>query len=126
MHCRKGTTSVEFALVGALFLALLIGTMEVGRFYLTQQSLREATAVAARRAMVDAAFSGCAAPLAEVAATTPLLNPASLTLCVTRTTSAGLTTLTVDAAYPFAAVLPMLRLDRTRLPDRTTVTFSSD
>ncbi|WP_191058663.1 TadE family protein [Geminicoccus harenae] len=126
MRCRKGTTSLEFAIVGALFFAMLIGTMEVGRFYFTQQSLREVTAAAARRAMVDASFSGCAAPLEEVAGMTPLLRSTSLTLCVTRTTSAGLTTLTVDAAYPFAAVLPMLQLDGNQLTDRTTVTFSND
>lgn len=123
MRCRKGATSVEFAIVGGLFFTMLIGAMEAGRLFFTQESLREVTAAAARRAMVDSGLAGCIAPAAAVAAMTPFLRPDALTLCVSRTVSAGQTTLTVNAAYPFRTVIPLLALDGNQLTDRMSVTF---
>lgn len=124
MRCQKGTTSLEFAIVGSVFFLMLFGTMEVGRLYFTQESLREVTAAAARLAMIDPSLNGCVQPAEEVAAMTPFLQPGSLTLCVTRNVSAGQTTLTIDAAYPFRPVIPALRLDGDRLTDQMTVTFA--
>ena len=126
MRCRKGSASIEFALVGSVFFMVLIGTIEVGRLYFTQQSLREATAAAARSAMLDPALSGCVQPAAGIVAATPFLRPAALSLCVARSVSAGRTTLTIDAAYPFTSVLSVLQLSDDTLTEHTTVTYSAD
>ena len=126
MRCRKGTTSLEFAIIGSLFFMMLIGTIEVARLYFTQQSLREITAAAARQAMIDSSLSGCTRPATAVAAMTPVLRPALLNLCVTRTTSAGLTTLTINATYPVSTVISVLRLGGRQMTDQMTVTFNAD
>lgn len=125
MRCRRGTVSIEFALVGSLFFTMLIGTIEVGRLYFTQQSLREATAAAARSAMLDATLSGCVQPAARVVAATPFLRPASLSLCIVRTVASGQVTLTIDASYPFTSVLSVLHVSGNVLTEHSTVTFSA-
>lgn len=105
---------------------MLIGTIEVARLCFTQQSLREATAAASRSAMLDPTLSGCVQPAARVVAATPFLRPAILSLCITRTVVAGRVTLTIDAAYPFTGVLPVLRLAGNSLTEHTTVTYNAE
>jgi hypothetical protein len=81
--------------------------------------------VAARAAMVDPTVSGCTTPAAKVATSTPFLRRASLTLCVTRTTTANRTTLRIDASYPFVSVLVLFVLPSNRLTETTTVVFNN-
>ncbi|WP_035484778.1 TadE/TadG family type IV pilus assembly protein [Geminicoccus roseus] len=126
MRCRRGTTSIEFAIVGAMFFTMMIGTIEIARLYFTQASLREVSAAAARRAMIDPALEGCSAPAAAVARTTPFLRTGNLRLCVSREVASGQVTLTIDAAYPFSTVMPLFRLEGDQLTERTTVSFGVD
>lgn len=63
-HRQAGTTTVEFAIVGAVTLALLIIVMEFGRILFTlnvlNESTRRATRVAAVCAVGDAAITDAA------------------------------------------------------------------
>ena len=52
MRKQDGTTTVEFAIVGATFLMLLFGVMEVGRTLFVWNSLTEATRRGARVAII--------------------------------------------------------------------------
>ena len=45
---QRGLTSVEFAIIGALFFTILIGIIEVGRLLFTWNTLHEVTRRAAR------------------------------------------------------------------------------
>jgi hypothetical protein len=49
---QRGLTSVEFAIIGALFFTVLIGIIEVGRLLFTWNTLHEVTRRAARLAAV--------------------------------------------------------------------------
>jgi len=55
-HCRihrqQGLTSVEFAIIGSLFMLLLLGVIEFGRLLFTWHALNETTWRAARLAVV--------------------------------------------------------------------------
>jgi len=50
---RRGVAALEFALVGAMFCVLLLAAVEVGRYYMTVQGLRNFIADAARWGMVN-------------------------------------------------------------------------
>jgi Flp pilus assembly protein TadG len=58
---RRGATAVEFALIGVIFFILLLGIIDLGRYFYTLQSVRALAADAARAAMVSsnvAIFNG--------------------------------------------------------------------
>ncbi len=76
--------------------------------------------------MLDPTLSGCVQPAARIVAATPFLRPAALTLCVARSVAAGRVTLTIDAAYPFTGVLPVLRVTGNSLTERTIVTYTAE
>ena len=136
---RRGVTAVEFGLVGFIFFTLLLGTVELGRYQFTVQSLREFSAAAARVAMINAnqlaaqqggngasAMSDSAIKAAVLTPTnpTPLLTPGSLTLTSTVTTSAGgVTTVTINVSYPFRFVAPLLPGGPLTLTDRSALSY---
>jgi Flp pilus assembly protein TadG len=103
-----GATSVEFALVAVAFLTLLIGTMDLGRYYLIEHSLHSVVSEAARAALVDTTLFGCDTAKARVIAITPALDPKLLELCVTQNPNTGVNVVTVTASYSFSAISPML------------------
>lgn len=108
---RRGATSLEFALVGTILLGLLLGTMELGRYLITVQALRTASAEAVRMATLrgsqnlnsgTAACTSLSGNLAGVAARVPFLNASGLTATVSDcATQAGITSVTVTVQYPF-------------------------
>jgi Flp pilus assembly protein TadG len=108
---RAGVTSLEFALVALLFLMLLIGCMDLGRYYLIVQSLRTVTAEAARAAQVNRFLIGPIDPTtAGITAITPFIDNADLTLTVAQTGSVGvpgINQVTVTAAYAFTPWVPL-------------------
>ncbi|WER46704.1 pilus assembly protein [Cupriavidus sp. WKF15] len=55
---QRGATAVEFALVAAIFFAVLLGIMEFGRVLYTWNSVAEATRWGARQAVVCGRGSG--------------------------------------------------------------------
>lgn len=49
---RRGATALEFAVIGTIFITLLLGVVELGRYYFTVQSLRTVAAEAARAYLI--------------------------------------------------------------------------
>jgi hypothetical protein len=56
--CQSGATVVEFALVGGLFLGLILGVIEVGRLLWTLNALHYGAQQAARCAAVNSTLCG--------------------------------------------------------------------
>jgi|GEM_PF-3310032 len=52
LRSRRGVAAAEFAVVGGLFMVMLLATVEVGRYYMTVQGLRNFIADAGRHGMV--------------------------------------------------------------------------
>lgn len=52
LRSRRGVAAAEFAVVGGLFMIMLLATVEVGRYYMTVQGLRNFIADAGRHGMV--------------------------------------------------------------------------
>lgn len=113
----RGTTSAEFALVGAVLLVLLIGAIETCRYLLTAAALRTAAADAVRLATLvgganlaagRASCSGLSGPLDGAQARAPVLDAAQLSVTLTGCARNGaVTTVTVRASYPFRFALPL-------------------
>ena len=55
-------TTLEFAIVGGLFLLLLFGSMDLGRYYLVEHSLRTIVAETARYAVAHPSLQGTVDP----------------------------------------------------------------
>jgi len=119
---RRGATAVEFAIVGGIFITLLIGAVDLARFQIVRQSLRSVVEDAARSALITSSSTavsggGCTALPSGAALRTaittptnpyPMLTIASLTLtptCAVNASSAR--TITVAASYPFSFVTPI-------------------
>jgi Flp pilus assembly protein TadG len=105
-------TSLEFGVVALLFLMVVIGCMDLGRYYVIEHSLRTVVAEAAREAWVDSSITGTVDPAAySFGAITPFVDNADLTLNVERSRAArgGINTITVTGTYAFTAYSPIWR-----------------
>jgi Flp pilus assembly protein TadG len=139
---RRGATAVEFAFVGSIFIMLMFGVVEYGRYYISVQSVRLITGEAARRAItqLNATIVGGAACNAgavsgsngttlvnSLLTLTPLLNPAnwnSTSITATCPTSAGAVgTVTVVLSYRFNFIVRFLPSGNLTISDRTTLSF---
>ena len=114
---QAGTTSLEFALVAVPFFFLLIAATDLGRYFITQHSLRTLTSETARLAMVICVGSGTCAAGSPVAfsqtqtqtlwAKAPFLSQQSSWPAAGYGYAGGVSTITVTVQYPFAFVLPV-------------------
>jgi uncharacterized membrane protein len=114
---RSGTASLEFALVAIPFVFLLLAGMDLGRYFITQHSLRTLISEAARSALVNCSSLGnCsyaqAVPSPSIVwAKVPFLSSAlplaSLTASQTIDISSGIRTISVTGKYPFSFILPL-------------------
>lgn len=111
---RSGTVGLQFALVAIPFVLLLLAGMDLGRYFITEHSLRTLVSEAVRATLVTCYGSSgtCNLPSANkttVAAQAPFLNSGSITW-VTANQSApnsnGERTISVTVSYPFIFVLP--------------------
>lgn len=115
---RRGTTAIEFGVVGLIFITLLLGTVELARYQITRQSLHSMAEEAARAGLIILQGDDCntldAAALRNAVTTptnpTPMLTPASLTLAIEcqGPTASGVRTVRVTANYPFNLVAPII------------------
>lgn len=114
LHDRRGVTAVEFAVLGGIFIMLVIGTVEVARYVTTAQALRGLTADAARAALVsvNGTLGGSACGSATVSWETLLERTPMLTLTGLTTrnvaTDCNARTVTVTTAYGFSPVVNFL------------------
>lgn len=105
---NRGAVALEFAMVGSAYLVLLVCTIEVGRYAFTRVSVTAAVGEAKRVAVIDPTMVGCVLPKASIASRISFLHQPDLTLCITRSTAAGITTATISVSYPFHFIVPLL------------------
>lgn len=108
---HAGVSTVEFAVVALLFLTVLIGCMDLGRYYLAEHSLRTVVAETARAALVDRSIDGSIDPTtASFVGITPFVDNADLTLTVSQHPNRpGVTDIMVTGSYTFTAYSPIWR-----------------
>ncbi|MCB4824756.1 TadE/TadG family type IV pilus assembly protein [Roseicella aerolata] len=110
---RSGSTAVEWAFCALALFAVLLCTMELGRYYVMAQSLRTLVGEVARGAVVDTALGNgaedCATPKTRFAARTPMINTAELTICVQRVRASSQVTISVRGSHPFTFANPFMR-----------------
>lgn len=75
---QKGTTAVEFAIVVALFLTVLLGILDFGRILFTWNAVGEATRWGARQAVVCG--QGSTSVLGKMQTILPTLTPANVSV----------------------------------------------
>ncbi len=125
---RRGVAALEFALVAPVLLFLFLGTIELGRYFLTQQNIRTLTAETARAALISPSVIGCPVPVtnfSRINAKTPFLNPGGLTVCITRGTDAeGRATINVTTTYAFATLVPFLNFLNGNVSDSTRLVYA--
>lgn len=96
MHAQRGSNMVEFAIASLAFLMLLFGIIEFGRALYLYHTISNAARVGSRWAEVRG--SGCASPIDHcnansadiqtyIASVTPLIDPASLQVSASWSTS---------------------------------------
>ena len=114
---RGGTSSLEFALVAIPFIFMIIAGMDLGRYFITQHSLRTLISEAIRSAVINCSDRGAcnyatAVPVpSAVWAQAPFLNAtaphATLTAGQTIDGATGVRTITATATYGFSFILPV-------------------
>jgi Flp pilus assembly protein TadG len=101
---RSGIASIEFALVGSVFLMALLAVTDFGRLMFTYHALADAARQAARYAIVHGASSSSPASTSAVAAVavaaTSLVTTAQVTVAFSPDNSPG-SQVTVTIVHPF-------------------------
>jgi Flp pilus assembly protein TadG len=72
MRDNRGTVALEFALIGPPLFLLMMGIMDLGRYYFTAESLRNLVATAARAEIIATQPEGCGQPSSQLMANIPL------------------------------------------------------
>lgn len=108
MKDDKGAVAVEFAMVASVFLASLLGIVEVGRAYWTYNTLQYAVEATARYYLTHtgATNSELAAYAAGQMGANISVSPLSVT--VTKSTVSGIHEVEVDAAYTYGTLVPTM------------------
>nr|WP_232474985.1 TadE/TadG family type IV pilus assembly protein [Roseomonas rubea] len=135
VSCRRGVAAVEFAVVAGLFFLTLLAAIDLGRYYMTIQGMRNFIADAERFGIVN--LSGnvevCRTDLVNqmgrggvvtryVTATGTQADP--LGVCVRRAEAAnGNVTVTVTTRIRFAFVVNPFGVGQQSFNDDATVTF---
>lgn len=126
---RRGTTTLEFALTGGVFLVIVIAILDLGRYVAVAQSLNTVVALTARAAMIGSVNAGGTCPGSgvtlptSITASVPLLKATSLCVAVTSTTTSGQTRTSVRAQYTFGFVLPAWNSLSGTISDSTSLTY---
>jgi Flp pilus assembly protein TadG len=107
-HCRRGIATLEFALVGATLIILILATIEISRFMAIRTSLRAAVSDISRVALVNPSLSSADAKTRALTRT-PFLRSSLLTMTVAVTRNAAGTPeiVQVSASYSFTFVVPV-------------------
>ena len=107
---RRGATALEFALVANTLLLLLLGSIEMGRYFFVSESMRYLVGEVARATIIDPDAAWTDAKKAAIAAKTPILQASDLTLTVNvnRQTAPATSVATVTGSYRYQFTLPYL------------------
>ncbi len=126
---QRGTTTLEFAITGGVFLVIMFAILDVGRYLAVKQSLDTVVALTARAAMVGTVTAGGTCPGSGVTLPTsitgsvPMLSTSHLCVAVTSATTSGQTQTSVSAQYTFAFLLPAWRTLSSTISDSTSLTY---
>ncbi len=106
---ETGTTAIEFAFVGTIFLVLVLSVIEMGRYFFTWNSLQYAIEQAARYALVN---EDVATSVVEdfVVSQMPsfLVDPDSLTIQINYTNSSDVDFIELSGTYDYNIFSPVL------------------
>ncbi len=119
-RCRAGVTSLEFGLIASGFLLFVLGAVQISLYLFTEQSLELLTGTVARGAIVGTVSTGCPTTLPSAIVIPPILVPANLSVCVTKTTPSGDIQIQVVSTYSFTFFLPILSGDSGMVSTKTT------
>jgi hypothetical protein len=103
---EDGTVAIEFAVVGLLFFALLLGSIELGRAMWMRNSVQFAAEEAARWALVQSAENSSA--VVNYARERLSGSPASATITAPYVTVAGVRYVTVTVTQVFTPVTALV------------------
>ncbi|WP_198369959.1 TadE/TadG family type IV pilus assembly protein [Roseomonas rosulenta] len=137
---RRGIAAAEFALVGGIFFVMMLAGIDIGRYYMAAQGLRNFMGDAVRYGVVNmsagqsiscrdlvAATGRGGAVGGMVASSTGTAGGGTAGTCVRRTETAagGTTTVTVTAEIDtnFTFVMNVFGILTPRMRDTTTVTY---
>jgi Flp pilus assembly protein TadG len=140
LRARCGVAAAEFALVGGMFFITMLAGIDIGRYYMASQGLRNFMADAVRYGIVNMSAGQsitCTALVAAmgrggavggmVASSTGTAGGGTAGVCVrrTETSAGGTTTITVTAEIDtnFTFVVNSFGFATPRMRDITTVTF---
>ena len=131
---RRGASAVEFALVGAMFCITILAGIEVGRYFMTLEGLRNYMADATRHGIVNlsngqtACRDTLAAAMGRGGMATSLVT-SDPGVCVSRAETvdpdSGITTLTVTVTMDvtFNFVMTVFGIGTQRIRDDVTLSF---
>ena len=130
-HNRAGVAAMEFGLIAIPLFFIIIATTDLGRYFLTQHSVRTLTAEAGRTVMVSCfnATAPCSLTSAQstaVKARTPFLIPTRTALSATQAARASgndVRTITVTATYPFTFIFNLWSGLSGDITETTTMTY---
>ena len=127
---RRGVVSLEFALVAGILFIMLLATIDLGRYYMTLQGMRNFVTDANRHAMVSmtAGQRLCGAALLDAVGRGGAVGGlVSTGVCAERTevTANNITTITVTvtADVTFNFVILVFGVGTQHLPESTATTF---
>jgi len=106
MGCKKvrGSSLVEFALVMPMLALVLFGIIQYGFIFAAYVTVRNASAIGAREAVI----STNAATAVAKAALGPMLNPNLGTATFSVTNISGASAYSVKVTYPLPLILPFV------------------
>jgi uncharacterized membrane protein len=108
LGCRRGTITVDFALVALTALIAMIACIDIGRYVATRTALRNAMAEVLRAAMTDATILGSVVPKEYALNRVSMLDPSLFSIDVARLPAEGTaTSVRVTASYSFTFMTPL-------------------
>lgn len=106
VRCRRGATSIEFAVVGLAAMLLAIGVVELGRVLYVRNELSFAGDVGARAILLDGSISDTAVEDGIRAAFR--YRPDQLSVAILEETANGRAFRTIVVSYPFMPLISVL------------------
>ncbi len=126
--CRLGATAVEFAMVAPLFLAMMVGLIDMSRAMWIKATLQFAAEEATRSFLVDNTLT--TTQVATAAETSCTGTGMSASVCVnaftaTQTTSGTIQIMQVSATYNFETFMSAIQFGNTSIIPFSNVTLTA-